>query len=220
MAKVLRRTIDAAGSKDSWQKYFEDVQQDCSLITSVDRVSISEVHVVINSECTISFRASGETYFQIITPNGSSYDGFWFNRYVTLTSVYTDTLYYLQTHDNRYSPNGQRMLFIYEIASGKCIYGWNYDSYFYPTAFRDIKSVPFTASGDPAVPYVHTALIPYSSNLNKIAYLDKDILINGTMKGLTDTNFISCSNVAVDSVLTFDGHNYYSVGENTIIRID
>lgn len=220
MAKILRRTLTASGSRDSWQTYFEDIRQECSIITSVNRVSTSEVQVGINSECTMRFYTSGGTYFQFITPNGSSYDGLWFYGNVTLTSIYTDTLFYFQTHDNRYSPNGQRALFIYEIASGKCVYGWNLDSYFYPTAFRDIKTVTLTASGDSGVPYVHSALIPYSLDFDKIAYFDKDTLLNGSLKGLIDTNFMSCSNIAVDSVVTFNGLNYYSVGENTIIRID
>ena len=219
MARVLRRQLYTRGSRDSWQSYFEEIQQDCPLITDVDRVSTSEVQVYINSECSIRFYASGETNFQILTPNGNSYI-YWFDTYVTLTSIYSNTLYYLQTHDNRYTPNGQRMLFIYEIASGRCIYGYDTTSYYYPASFRDIKNVAFTETGASSTYYKHGALIPYASTFDSIAYLDKDILLNGNIKGFTDTNFISCSNVPVDSVLSFNGANYYSVGENTLVRLN
>ena len=69
--------------------------------------------------------------------------------------------------------------------------------------------------------YKHGKVLDYAADTNLIDYT-ADILfdLSDNLSGVTDLNCISCSTVTANQVLTFNLHNYYSIGANTLVPMD
>jgi hypothetical protein len=68
--------------------------------------------------------------------------------------------------------------------------------------------------------FIHGKLLNYTVDVDCIDYLDNDILFSNGVKTLPDPNCIAISNSPVNSVITFNGYNYYTLSSNTAIQID
>ena len=68
--------------------------------------------------------------------------------------------------------------------------------------------------------YTHKNMLNYDVPLGEIDY-GTDVLFNGSViTNISDPNFLTCSTVTQDQVITFNGANYYSVGPHTVVPID
>lgn len=85
-------------------------------------------------------------------------------------------------------------------------------------AYQPIENFNLTDL-DTSIVYNHKAVLNYDLELGHIDYTT-DMLFNGTQKVLEDFNFITCSSVIAETILTFSGENYYSLGTHTLVKID
>lgn len=136
---------------------------------------------------------------------------------VIVTVCYNDHLFWLQASNNA----GKRVCVVYEkFDSGLVISGALGTSGAQGTMdFQPINNfslLDLTTSQA----YTHRAILNYNVPLGHIDY-GPDSLFTGTViTNIVDPNFITCSTITQDRVITFNGANYYSVGPHTIIPID
>lgn len=133
----------------------------------------------------------------------------------TITVAYSDTLFYVWSHDENGSP-GIGIYLVYEKTPDFTIYA-HPDNYI--TGFSSIQNYTFVDryTGDE---YVHSGVLKYSREIDRIDYTEDSLFSTSNQRIMQDSNFISCSTVAQDSVVTFNGKNHYSVGPNILVSMD
>ena len=204
MASVVRKQINT--SLTAIYDFFSGLN--CPLLSiSQDSESVT---IVIDSEITLIFTMRNP-YIYI------TYDSVQraLQTYGVYTVGYSDVLFYLQVYD----AYGRRQLFLYEIVAGNKLFGTNRSSTALSRPFYSIATVPL-ADLDTGFEYSHTKIIRYVDDTLYVDYLDTDILLLGSTFAFLDPCFITCTTVTEDAIITFGGHNYYSVGANTLLRID
>ena len=86
--------------------------------------------------------------------------------------------------------------------------------------FQNIQSYTFLDLNSAAT-YSRGAILNYAAQSGYINYAANILFYGGTTtKAITDPFFISCSTVTLGKVITFNGTNYFSVGTNTLLRMD
>jgi len=70
------------------------------------------------------------------------------------------------------------------------------------------------------IKYTHKPMLNYTTKFKSIDYTSSYFTQGNTLTDIEDTNFLTCSNVACDSIVSFDGINYFAVDSNTLIDID
>ena len=71
------------------------------------------------------------------------------------------------------------------------------------------------------ITYYHSPRLNYSVDFGYIDFSSSALFTSSTQKAnVTDTNLLSCTTVTAKQVITFKGHNYYSIGTNTLIPMD
>lgn len=161
-------------------------------------------NMTIQSGCYIRIGLDGESTSAAGNPSG----------YAEFTIGYSDTLFYLQIRSNQ----NRRNILVYEKVGNDDLFGNDFSGST-GRAFRDISSVILTDQ-DTGTTYTHGKIIGYENDAFHIDYLPTDMLIQASMLSIQDSNFIPCTTVATDSVITFGAYNYYSVGANTLLKID
>lgn len=133
----------------------------------------------------------------------------------TITVAYSDTLFYIWTHDENGS-SGIGIYLVYEKTPDFTIYASPNN---YISGFSSIQSHTFVDryTGDE---YKHSGVLKYSREINSIDYTEDSLFSTGGQRIIQDSNFISCSTIAQDSVVTFNGKNHYSVGPNILVSMD
>lgn len=193
------------------------------LITSSTRTG-DNVDIVIDNTVTINIGkfTSGSNILLTfaITYNGSSTgelgrvyvqrSGY----YATVTICSTNSLFYLQIQDNTSGTTGLDFTFLYQLVDNNFYYGYKTGT----TAFHALETISLT-SGDNNT-YSYAALIPYSAPVGQIYFRNGSLLLLSSMKAVETDEFISCSTVTLNSVITFNNKNYFSIGTNTLILID
>ena len=88
------------------------------------------------------------------------------------------------------------------------------------SGFNNIQSYTFTDL-DSGATYSRGAILNYATQSGYINYASNILFYGGTTtKAITDPLFVSCSTVTLGKVITFNGTNYFSVGTNTLLRMD
>ena len=218
MATVRKDTISGYQKIDAWEKYFNSLH--CNLIT-VNRDGL-KLTININNlaEIKFSFRSYGDTEYFVdmaYTLNGSAVTGPGVLAYTTTVIVaYTSTLFYIQVSD--YS--NRRFCCLYERINGEDYIGFRgatgVNQVYYPINSFNLLNVSTSNS------YVHGARLNYAkSGLNYIDYTGEVLFSLGTpVMCADDPNFIACSTISADLVITFNGNTYYSLSTNTLVAID
>lgn len=136
---------------------------------------------------------------------------------VVVTVCYNEHLFWLQASNNA----GKRVCVVYEkFDSGLVISGALGTSGAQGTMdFQPINNfnlLDLTTSQT----YKHNNILNYSVPLGCIDY-GPDVLFTGSViTNITDPNFITCSAITQNQVITFNGANYYSVGPHTLVPMD
>ena len=73
---------------------------------------------------------------------------------------------------------------------------------------------------DTSTPYKHSAVLNYADSLGYLDYLNYDVLFSGSIKAEIDDNFIACSELTPNTIITFNANNYYVIGKNSLIKLD
>lgn len=225
MGKVVRKSIRCYGNDSaSASEILDEVYGfysglDIPLITSVVREGYpGTVSITIDNTVSyfnaMSVSISLGTYLRIGYQGESSIKACGGRGYGTITICYTDTMYYLIMQGNE----GQCNTFIYEKIDGKKLCG-RYFSNSTSVPFRDISAISIRDL-DTNIEYKHGKIIGYDNDLNHIDYLPQDVLIQVSSYSIEDPNFITCTTVTPNALITFGAYNYYSVGNNTIMKLD
>jgi hypothetical protein len=136
----------------------------------------------------------------------------------TITVGHSDTIFYLQLNDS-YS-SGRRFGFIYEIINNSLLYAYKGTGMTSTTvaAFYPISDFTFTDI-ESLLNYTHGKRINGSVTVGYLMFAE-DVLFNEGVRAMADSNFISCSTITADNVVTFNSQNYYAVGPNTLLLME
>lgn len=200
MATVKRSSLPMSGS--SWGTWFNNLN--CPLISASGNV------ITIDNEFTLT-----KDNYNVILKKGSTqlFNSTW-NNPATVTVCCSDKLVYIQGYD----PQSRRFVFIYEKLDDIAIYAYYGASNTTGVAFKPISDFTFTEINT-GLEYTHGARLNYTNELSNIDYAP-EVLFMGGIKNVEDPNFISCSTVTADKVITFQGQNYYAVSAHTLVLID
>lgn len=203
--------------------FFENLNY--PLVTSSTRTG-DNVDILVDNTVTINigkFSSGGGNLLLTfaITYNGSSTgeltrvyvqrSGY----YATLTLCSTNNLFYFQIQDNTGSSGaGQDFTFIYQLINSNFYYGYKTGS----TAFHALETISLNAVDNNV--YKYSSLIPYSAPAGQIYFRDSSLLLLSSIKAVETNEFISCSTVTLNSVITFNNKNYFSIGTNTLLPMD
>ena len=202
MATVKRSVL--AYDSTIWANWFGSL--DCSL------VSIDGTNIIIDDIFMIKLERINYWPAVALYKDGTMVISSTVAGLSTVTVGYSDTLFYVYTRDQNGS-SGIGIFLVYEKTPEFRVY-----TYANSTGHPNIQTATFTDMVTGAT-YNHSGVLKYNTQPGYINYTS-DVLLIGSTRSYIDPNFISCSNVNADSVITFGGKNYYSAGPNTLIRMN
>lgn len=206
MAIVKRSAL--AWNSSLWANWFGSLG--CSLIT------IDGTDIVIDGMFTIRLYQNHADYPRVgIWKDDVQLQGPTVAGSSTITVACSDTLFYVWSNDQNGS-SGVGIYLVYEKTPDFTIYACPNT---HITGFSSIQNYTFVDryTGDE---YAHSGVLKYSREINSIDYTEDSLFSTSVQRIIQDPNFISCSTVTQDSVVTFNGKNHYSVGPNILVSID
>lgn len=216
MATIRRVHYGGQGYSESIIKAFFD-SLNCPLI----EVSIESNAVVLNVDNVVDVLFNFYAGRTQVRYNGVTNSYSIINRYnsLGLTALFNENIFYVQW--NCEYGAGRRFCFLYEKIEGISYFGavgagTDTGS---GHAWYSIVDIPLTNVNN-SITYAHGIILNYSVEQGYIHYTSDYLFSSGYKTPDVDTNFITCSPVPTDRVITFKSHNYYSIGANTLIGID
>lgn len=202
MAIVKRTSLSY--TTDVWDSFFNGLN--CSLISASGGVVNIDNFMSIVMDGRIAIKKGSTTLL----------DATW-NFPINTVVCCNDTLVYVQLND----PQSRRFALLYEKISGKILYATAGQSGNVPSvAWFPITAFTLT-DNDTALIYTHKARLNYADEMGHIDYVDEVLFDSSDYRtDIEDPNFVACSTVPTDQVITFQGKNYYSIGANTLVLID
>ena len=207
MAKVRRNVI--GGDPLSWVAYFSQFTSDSFITvdTANNRIYIDETH-----SCYI-YRDSWQYQFYI---NGTVSTQPAFRSDDTITVAVSDTLFYMHAYN---SSQGDQMFVLAQKLDNGLIYKFTFKrdkvNQFIPLDY----SWDYIDMYNDSLLYKHSKILNYSTSPNYINYTTDILLLNG-IRTYFDNDLIACTSVLSNNIITFGGQNYYSIGTNTLVRIN
>lgn len=202
---------------------FNSIKSDHPLITSVtsenNRVNIN----IDNSNVLFSFGSADGTYIKpwSYTYAGSTTDpgnaGYIYcnaSNPVTIIVASSSDIFFLKIKSVGTSGNNTGLTAAYCKNNSDHYFGITINN---PKA-TSIESLDLKTE-DNAV-YKIRKILDYTVEASHIDYVDYSILCSGTQPQYKFASIISCTTVTFDSTITFGGNNYYSLGNNTLIKMD
>ena len=184
-----------------------------SMINSLglDYITVSGSTVIIDSHVSLSF---GINAVYISIDGGSSSRISRVSENCTVVITYSNNLFSLNVVDD----SSRAYAVIYEKISDKNYYGWNgnVDSWTTYHGFYKLEEITIydiETSGA----YTHSPRLNYSCELGVIDYAD-DCLFKAGYRNISEPNFIACSTITANQIVTFEGTNYYSIGNHTLVE--
>lgn len=212
MAIVKCKNLTVKNNAQGWKDFFD------SFNSSIISTSISGeiLNVTVDNDLIIQFDDFSGTWFYIrVYRNGtqltskpmeSGSDG-----KQELTIAASADMFYLQLKDR--FPHYFSV--VYENVASTNLYGYYYDA---------SSRIPITAMTlydvNSVETYTHGNVLNYACGIGTLNYLPNDIIYSGSSKYALDSNFIACSTVTLNTMITFNGKNYYSVGTHTLIPME
>ena len=214
MATAKKTTYSSSWTVNNIKSFFDSL--DCSLITT-ELISNDSLTVHVNNIVDLKF---ADGYSQV-TYDGTttSYSVLDNTTSCTITAVYSANLFYVQFCCN-YS-TGRRIAFLYEIVGNNNYFGavGSGTGSTSVHAWYSINNIPLTCIEDSGS-YAHGTLLNYSTSLGYIDYCSDILLQSSAATNIIDTNFVACTEVSADQVITFNSQNYYTIGAHTLVPID
>ena len=202
MATVKRQSLTTSSSM--WDSFFNGLN--CPLISASGGT--------VDIDGKFSLRLSGQTVY--FYKGSSQLVGSTYNFPMVVTVCCNDSFVSIQLKD----PQSRRIVLVYEKLEGLDVYATAGGGNNSGTAFFSINSLTFT-DNETALTYAHKARLNYADGLGYIDYTDEVLFDSNNHKtDIEDPNFVACSTVPADQVITFQGKNYYSIGANTLVLID
>lgn len=215
MAKLITGSI-ANGYLNTWRNFWEGI--DCPILS----VSTSGTTLILTVDDTlvINLGCNDENYVReplSITFNGSSlvsYEASYGMRSTpaNITLAFTDKLFYLRIRNQYTSGNNVGLTIVYEKIGDKKYAGYARSD------MTDLKNITLIDTDGNS--NTRAVIIPYEVAANGIDYAENDVLTISGVKSVVDPNFCACSTISNNSVITFEGQNFYAVGTKSVVKID
>lgn len=203
MATLKRGSL--SGGTAIWDSFFNSLG--CPLISSSGGV------VTVDNLFTISRDSSNR--FVVSIGSSTPYTGA-HNSPSHTTVVYNDKLVYVQVHD----PQSRRFAVLYEKVDDLVLFGTCGTS-------GNVTGVPWFSLNDfnltdqiTSAVYMHNKRLNYACNSDYIDFTTHMLSNNGYRTDIIDNNFVDCSSISGDIVISFNGSNYYTIGTNALISLD
>ena len=214
MAKAKKTIFPSTPAEDritpaKLKAFFDSLNS--NIITSVT-VDGNYVYIEIDETVTLKWNGSASEAIKMIF-NGtestvSNCNSFFNARGGTITVIWSDDFMVIKSKNNY--DNTDKVTFIYEKL--------NESSYFGMINSLNMNGITMLNTDD-GLNYVHQARLNYAAEVEKID-VTSDILFQGGYKALEDEQFLACSTISEDQVITFNGKNYYSLGANILVPLD
>lgn len=218
MGSISRYTFtDHALTTTSYKSWLDSL--DCPLITT--NIDGDYLYVNVDDAYVLYFNPWG-TYRMGYQLRGESHDLAMLNpnHSQTIVVCFSDDVFYIQ-HNGNYGA-GRRMLSIYEKLDERrytANVGAGTDSSS-THAWYSIQDVNFLCLEDNLL-YKHDSRLKYEQKIDYIDYtVDNLLTAGGEITNTVDPNFVSCSTVIANSILTFNDQNFYAVGSNILFPTD
>lgn len=217
MGVISRYSFAAQSMTASRYKAYLDTL-DCPIMTSVIDNGDLFIHVDNAYNIVISFNNNRfgyqlndvTRYLTMMNPYNAQ----------TIVICYSDDIFYLQ-HTANYGA-GRRFFSVYEKVDEKR-YVANIGSGTGSSDVHDwysIQDLTFECLED-GLTYKHDSRLKYEQKIDYIDYTVDNLLTQGgEITNTVDPNFVSCSNVIANSMLTFNDQNFYAVGSNILFPTD
>lgn len=184
-----------------------------SLINScgIDYITVSGSTVIIDNHISLSF---GINAVYMSVDGGSSVRISRVAESCTAIITYTENLFSLNVVDN----SGRAYAVIYEKIGDSIFYGWNgnTDNWSAYHGFYRLEEITLT-NLETSETYTHSPRLNYSCELGVIDYTEC-CLFKAGYRDVSEPNFISCSAITANQIITFEGNNYYSIGSNNLVE--
>ncbi len=213
MAIIHRKNLTVYNNAQSWKTFFDSFNS--ALISAT--ISGSALHVVLNDDITVIFTNFSSTWFYIQVyrnstqlfskPMESDSSGM-----LEITVVASDDFFCMQVKDR--FPHYCAV--VYENIANTSLYGYQYDG----SARIPITAITLYDASNGTDTCIHGTVLNYACQTGVLNFISSDILWSGNAKFAADDNLVACTTVSIDSVITFNGANYYSLGTNTLIPMD
>lgn len=184
----------------------------CPLISSTALIDATTFSITLEDTVTIRFDCGTSNSYHAIKQiyNGSETTigdiRTWEEKVFTV--VYSSNFIYIK----KVATNTGRFGFLYEKYGDQKIFGSsNGNDWLFET-------LPLLGSSDGLTYYI-SKMLNYSQSVGSIDYTVGS-LFQSNLKIAEDNNYLSCTNVTADEVLTFESENYYSLGPNTLAKLD
>lgn len=216
MATIKRVHYGGQGYSASIIKAFFD-SLNCPLI----EVSIESNATVLNVDNVVEVLFNFDAGRTQVRYNGTTNSYSIINRYnsLGLTALFNENIFYVQWN-GEYGA-GRRFCFLYEKIEGISYFGavgsGTETGDFH--AWYSIVDIPLTNVNN-SITYAHGVILNYSVEQGYIHYTSDYLFSSGYKTSNADVNFLTCSSVPADHIITFESHNYYSIGANTLLRMD
>lgn len=132
---------------------------------------------------------------------------------ITIWICFSDTFFYLahQLSESR------KFSYLYEIIGddidAKAYEGWSQGNYLQSLKIKEKDS-------EDEQEYTHGILLNYKTRFRTIDYNDSYLFIGDKITNIVDSNFLSCSTVPADTILSFNEARHYSLDTNILVEID
>lgn len=217
MATIRRVHYAGQGYSASTIKAFFD-SLNCPLI----EVSIESNATILNVDNVVEVLFNFNANRTQVRYDGATSNYSMINRYnaLGLTALFDENVFYVQW--NCEYGSGRRFCFLYEKIEGISYFGaigagTESSS---QHAWYSIVDIPLT-NVNTSMTYAHRARLNYTDELGYIDFTSDALFDSNNYKThIEDSNFVACSTVRADQVVTFQGQNYYSIGANTLIKIN
>lgn len=205
-----------------WKTWFDGLNN--PMVTTALSNSNNTLNITIDNLVTVNItrRTANTSWIDNVTV---TYDGsttskiasFEWNQKITICSG--ENTIYFQIQDGSASATGRRFAFLYEKVGDTKLYGYSGSTT--AVSFYDISGILLTSIAPTAgATFIHGTTITYNANVGMIDYINSDFLFSNGVHTVTDSNFMACTTVPVNQIITFNGKNYYSIGAHTLAPID
>ena len=185
----------------------------CPLVTKID-----DTHISIDNHVTLTY-----TYQQdYISINGGADTtcGRLQDPRTETTVVWNNNLFYYQTYYLWDNNTTQRSVVFYEQTGDTAWCGYQYTDWSARHTFYSLTDIPIYNIDDTTLTGYHRSAVNYGITPGYIDYTPYSLIVNGNNLQSVDSNFISCSTVTPEQVVTFDHKNYFAIGTNSLILLD
>lgn len=185
----------------------------CPLVSKVD-----STHISIDGHVTILF-----TYqHDYITFNGGSSGTCGrVNDSREVTALWNDNLFYYQQCDMGNVNYVHRSVLVYSKLDNAAWCGYDYNSWSGESHdFYSLTNIPLYNMDNTSITGSYKSAVNYGVTPGYIDYTPYGLIVTGINLQNVDSNFVSCSTVTPNQVVTFNNNNYYTVGTNSLILLD